>query len=116
MKIRLTARAFRGGKEDSQLTGWYRALARARSRSRALRCGELSFIAAREELLVFARTSGEETVAAAANRGETARTICLAWPKGGACDLLNGQALGVKNETLTLTLAPKSAKLIGISV
>ena len=62
-------RTFPWGREDRALTGWFRALGRARHRFAALRKGDIRYVRAAGPVLAFTRTWEDETVLCAANAG-----------------------------------------------
>ncbi len=76
------------GREDKGLVAFVSKLGQLRKKTKALRQGELTFLAAQDGLLAFRRTWGREQVIAAANRGDEAQALALPWP---AVDLLTGR-------------------------
>ncbi len=81
--------AYPWGKEDKDLVAFVSRLGQLRKKHKALRQGELNFLAAQEGLLAFSRSFGREQIVAAANRDGEARALTLPWP---ATDLLSGQS------------------------
>ncbi len=70
-------RTFPWGKEDTELTEWFRQLGSLRKKSPALRRGELHWLTGEGDLLAFARTTGDETLLCACNAGGEEQTLTL---------------------------------------
>ena len=72
-------RTFPWGREDRALTGWFRALGRARHRFAALRKGDIRYVRAAGPVLAFTRTWEEDTVLCACNAGRECARVTLPW-------------------------------------
>ena len=79
------------GHEDQDLIAYVSKLGQLRKKLKALRQGDISYLAADGGLLAFSRTFGRESVIAASNRDSETRTLSLPFP---AVDLLTGEKFG----------------------
>ncbi len=85
-------RTFPWGREDADLVEYFTALGELRKQSKALRGGEIRYLAAEGPVLAFTRSLGEETVLCAVNTSE--ETCTVLW------------------EGVTITLPPVSAQFL----
>lgn len=96
-------RTFPWGGENEGLTAWFAALGRARRALAPLRRGAFSWLTCAGGLLSFARTLGEETVAAAANTGAEAAELALPWGERLTLPAGEGRLILRRNgETMTI--------------
>ncbi|GHV35528.1 hypothetical protein FACS18949_13680 [Clostridia bacterium] len=99
-------------REHQGLLSWYRRLGNARRNSEALRFGDIDYLYVKEGLLVYRRTSKNETVVVAVNRSME-RMVCeLPWRRRAASDLMSGANLRASGGTLTLELEPLTAMFL----
>jgi glycosidase len=63
-----TRRGYPWGSEDKELISWYKKLGSARNSSEALRSGDIHYRYAKDGLLVYERTAGDDRVTVCANR------------------------------------------------
>ncbi len=73
----LNRRTYPWGREDAAIFVFYQQLCAIRADSIALQEGELQFLRAEADVLVFARKAMEECMVIAVNRGASAQSICL---------------------------------------
>jgi cyclomaltodextrinase / maltogenic alpha-amylase / neopullulanase len=114
-------RAFpwRQGNWNSEMNQWLRRLISIRKRNPILRRGEFVQLKAEDNLYVFARVLGEETVLMALNACGEARHGAIPcgkarWQDGRIVqDLLDGKKYTVSNNKLKLDLPPWSGVWIG---
>ena len=95
-----------GGREDTGLLDFFRALGRLRKERRSLQSGSLTYIYAQGGGLVITREHEGETTMVALNAGDEALTLTLPWPRGTAEDGLTGQRFLAVNGQLRLSLPP----------
>ena len=80
--------SFPWGKEDKELVAFVSTLGNLRKQNHALRQGKITYLAADQGLLAFARTYGRATAIAAVNRDDQPRRLDLPF---SATDLLTGE-------------------------
>jgi cyclomaltodextrinase len=69
-------RTFPWGQEDRELTEYFSRLGKLRKKSKALRRGDISYIAAEGPVLAFTRSVEGEMVLCAVNAGEEEKNLC----------------------------------------
>lgn len=103
---------FPWGHENLDLQSFFRQLGALRSRSAALRHGELSYLWAEGSGLAFARRSGDELVLMAVNAGSTALEFSLLLPEALFTDALTHQQFFAKDGLLRLSLPPLNGMIL----
>ena len=100
------------GHEDRALLSWYRMLGAARRRYAALREGELRFLRARGELLLFERSTPEQRIVAAANRSDVQRALRIPCAGAGLRDEMTGAFYPAAGGEAVLALGAYAAMLL----
>lgn len=101
-------RTFPWGKEDGVLLAWFQALGKLRKTCRALRRGDIRYLAGTGALLAFTRNAEGESILAAFNAGENSETLVLApMPQMPQC-LLGAGEWELTEQSANLTLPPCS--------
>ncbi len=101
------------GREDADLLKHYRLLGHLRGSLPEWQCGDIEYLEAQGDLLVFRRKLKSAQVIVACNRGDTAIEISVPWAEPYACDLLTGHNLPVGSGQVKLTLEPVSCVAVG---
>jgi len=102
---------------DHQLHAWYRRLIALRSDDPVLARGGVAVLAARGDVLVFARVLGADARVAAVNRAPRPRRVTvdvasLGWRGGEACDVLADGGAAIAGGRLVLRLPPRGVRLL----
>lgn len=100
------------GRENEALLSLYRTLGHLRKTRRSLQEGALQYIAARDGLLVFARTLGKEVTLTALNAADTPAELSLPWAASSARDVLTSQQFLVTGGELRILLPPRSGMVL----
>lgn len=100
------------GKEDIALLDWYRRLCRIRTELAPLKRGDINYLLSQDDVLIYSRTQGHETVYTIINSGGQGAEIRLPWSHRTAIDAITGEKLRAADGHLTLNLPPRSGSVI----
>jgi glycosidase len=111
----LNRRGFPWGKEDRELTLWYKRLGEARKDIISLRLGSLEFLDTEDPVIAFTRKFEEEDVLIACNRADASVLLKLQKTDLMYCDFMSGERITAKSsneEFYEIELMPKRAYLL----
>ena len=100
------------GHEDQALLRHFQILGRLRSQRPSLQRGDISYLCAKDHVLVYSRTDGDELTLVLLNAGEMPATLQLDWPHALATDPIWGQQFGAINGKISVTIPPLDGFLL----
>jgi alpha-amylase len=107
----------KGAPRDEGLRRDYQKLIAIRKAHPALSHGSHLGLSAEGDLYVFVRRDGSDAVIVAVNRGNALASAKVAapaeWGEAAAVDLLDGSAVSREGGSLSLTVGPRQARIVG---